>query len=91
MRVANHLIQFYKDSVLAALKKQGMAIAQQMSTTQYVAMLSALEISGEKEQVLAKYLCHYLGKSFTPSWKQASMLAEGRATYSIREQHAVTV
>jgi hypothetical protein len=40
-RVANHLCKFYRDSVCKALNKQGMVIAQEMSTVKYVAMLSA--------------------------------------------------
>ena len=79
MRTTNHLIKFYKDSVLAALKKAGMTVAQPMSTTQYVAMLSALGISGRKEEELAKHLRHHLGKSFTPSRSQVSSLAEGHS------------
>ena len=80
MRLTNHLIRFYNDSVVEALKRKGMAIAQPMTTTQYVAMLSSLGISGKKEKELAKYLRHYLGKSFIPSRKDVWMLAEGHAS-----------
>jgi len=66
-RVIIHLIKFYNDSFLEALKMRVMAIAQPMTMTQYVAMLSTLGISGNKEQAeLAKYLRHHLGKSFIP-------------------------
>jgi len=60
-------MKFNNDSFLEALKMRGMAIAQPMTRTQYVAMLSTLGISGNKEQELAKYLGHHLGKSFIPT------------------------
>ena len=34
-RVSNHLCRFYRDSFVAAMEKQGMAITQPMSTVQY--------------------------------------------------------
>lgn len=62
-----------------------------MMTTQYVAMLSALSIlSGKKEQDLAKYLRHHLGKSFIPTRKDVWMLAEGHVSvkaHSIQWQY----
>ena len=48
-RVSNHLCRFYRDSFVAAIEKQGMAIAQPMSTVEYITMLSALNISGARE------------------------------------------
>lgn len=56
-----------------------MAVAQQMTTIQYVAMLSALGITGKKEKELARYLRHYLGKGFCPSQQNVAILAEGHA------------
>ena len=73
-RVPNHLIRFYKDSFFTN------AIAKQMTVTQYVAMLSALGISGKKEIEWAKYLRHHLGKSFILPRIDVWSLGEGHAT-----------
>ena len=78
-RVSRHLCRFYKEPFVAALRKEGMEIANPMSTTQFVAMLSALQITGEKEKVMAKYLRRYLGKGFCPSQQRISILGEGHA------------
>ena len=78
-RVSKHLCRFYKEPFVAALRKEGMEIANPMSTTQFVAMLSALQITGQKEKVLAKYLRQYLGKGFCPSQRGMSILGEGHA------------
>ena len=79
-RVIIHMMKFYNDSFVEALKKRGMAIAQPMMTTQYVAMLSSLGISGKTELELAKYLQQYLGKGFVPTRKDVWMLAEGHGS-----------
>jgi hypothetical protein len=79
-RVIIHLMKFYNDSFLEALKMRGMAIAQPMTTTEYVAMLSTLGISGNKEQELAKYLRYHLGKSFIPTRKDVRMLSDGHVS-----------
>ncbi len=76
-RVSNHLCRFYRDSFVAALEKQGMAIATPMSTVQYVAMLNALKVTGTKERVLLRYLQQYVGKEFCPTQRGVSILAEG--------------
>jgi hypothetical protein len=76
-RVSNHLCRFYRDSFVAAMEKQGMAITQPMSTVQYAAMMSALNITGKKERVLGKYMRQHLGKSFCPTQRSVSILAEG--------------
>jgi hypothetical protein len=55
------------------MEKQGTAIAQQIWKVQYVAMLSALNITG------AKYLQQYLGRGFCLSQKGVSMLTKGYA------------
>ena len=65
--VSNNLCRFYKDSVVATMDKQGMAIAQPMLTLQYVAMLSALNITGIKERELSKHLRLHLGNGFCPT------------------------
>jgi hypothetical protein len=54
--VSNHLCRFYRDSFVAAIEKQGIAISQPLSTVQYVGMMSALNIAGMKERELTKYL-----------------------------------
>jgi hypothetical protein len=77
--VSNHLCRYYPGPFITALEKQGMAIAKPMTTVQFVAMLSALHITGQKEKKLAKYLRHYLGKGFCPSQRSISILAEGHA------------
>ena len=76
-RVSNHLCRFYRDSFVAAIEKQGMAIAQPMSTVEYVAMLSALNITGARERELTKYLRQYIGKAFCPTQNEMSMLTKG--------------
>jgi hypothetical protein len=76
-RVSNHLCRFYRDSFVAAMNKQGMAIAQPMSMVQYAAMMSGLNITGKKERVLAKYMRQHLGAGFCPTQRSVSMLAEG--------------
>ncbi len=73
-RVIIHMMKFYNDSFVEAWKRRGMAIAQPMMTTQYVAMLSSLGISGKKELELAKYLWQHLGKGFVPTWKDDGCL-----------------
>jgi hypothetical protein len=54
-----------------------MAIAQPMSTVEYVAMLSALNITGARERELTKYLRQYIGKAFCPTQNEMSMLTKG--------------
>ena len=78
-RVANHLCRFYGDSVRQALKKQGMVIAEEMSTVKYVAMLNSLKISGKQERILARYLTEHLGNSFCPTQTAVGKLTTGHA------------
>ncbi len=54
-----------------------MAITQPMSTVQYAAMMSALNITAKKERVLGKYMRQHLGQSFCPTQRSVSILAEG--------------
>ncbi len=54
-----------------------MAIAQPMSTVQYVAMLSSLEITGVREQELSKYLQQNIGKRFSPTQRGVLVLSKG--------------
>ncbi len=53
-----------------------MLIALPMSTVQYAAMMSALNISGKKERVLGKYMRQHLGPAFCPTQRSVSVLAE---------------
>ena len=63
---------------MAAIKKQGIAIAQPMATVEYVAMLSALKTTGAREQELTMYLKQqYIGKAFCPTQNEMSMLTKG--------------
>ena len=76
-RISNHLFRFYKDAFFAAMEKQGMPIAQPMSTVKYAAMMSALNITGKKERVLGKYMIQHLGPAFCPTQRSMSILAQG--------------
>jgi hypothetical protein len=76
-RVSNHLCRFYRDLFVATMEKQGMPIAQPMSMVKYAAMMSTLNITGEKERVLEKYTRHHLGPAFCPTQKSVSLLAVG--------------
>jgi hypothetical protein len=61
------------------MEKLGMAIAiaQLMSTVQYIAMLSALNITETREQELSKWLKQYIGKGFCPTQREVSILSKG--------------
>jgi hypothetical protein len=48
-----------------------------MSTVQHVAMLSALNITGTREQEFLKYLKQYIGKGFCPIQREVLMLTMG--------------
>jgi hypothetical protein len=76
-RVANHLLRFYKDSVLAACKNQKVLICKEMSSIQFQVMLCAAGVSGTEERELKKYLSVHLGKGFCPTRRSVNMLAEG--------------
>ena len=56
-----------------------MLIPWQMSTVEYGALLSILEITEKKEKQLSRYLQCYLVKGFCPSLRCASILAEGHS------------
>jgi hypothetical protein len=75
--VSNHLCRFYRDSFVAAMNKQGMAIAQPMLTVQFAAMMSRLNITGTKERVLVKFMRQHLGAGFCPTQRSVWILAEG--------------
>jgi hypothetical protein len=48
-----------------------------MSTVEYTAMMSALNITGKKERVLGKYMRQHLGPAFCPTQRSVSILAQG--------------
>ncbi len=48
--VANHLIQFYKDSVIAACETQQIPMCKPMSATAFLAMLHAGKVNGMGER-----------------------------------------
>ena len=54
-----------------------MAIAQPMSTVEYVSMLSVLKITGARERELTNYLKQYIGKTFCPTQNKRPMLTKG--------------
>jgi hypothetical protein len=78
-RVANHLLRFYKGSVLAACVSQKVPICKEMSSTQFQAMLCSTGVSGEGERELKKHLSAHVGKGFCPTRQSVNMLAEGQS------------
>jgi hypothetical protein len=79
-RIANHLIRFYKDSVLDALETQHIPICKPMSATEFTAMVSAGKINATGERELKKHLRAHLGKGFCPTRRSVHMLSEGHGT-----------
>ena len=59
------------------MEMQGMPIAQPMSTVEYTAMMSVLNITGKMERVLGKYMRQHLGPAFYPTQRSVSILAQG--------------
>ena len=53
-RIANHLLRFYRDSVLAACENQRVPICKEMSATQFQAMLCAAKVTGAGETEIKK-------------------------------------
>ena len=86
-RKANHLLRFYKDSVLAACEMQKVPVCKAMTATQFQAMCTAGGVSGEGERELKKYLSAHLGKGFCPTQLSVDMLAKGNCeiTYGCKE------
>jgi hypothetical protein len=66
-QIANHLIRFYKDSVMAACETRRIPICEPMSATAFTAMLQARKVSGTGERELKKYLHAHLGLGFCPT------------------------
>jgi hypothetical protein len=86
-RIANHLLRFCKDSVLAACETQKVPVCKAMTATQFQAMCTAGGVTGEGERELKKHLSAYLGKGFCPTRRSVDMLAEGycKITYGCKE------
>jgi hypothetical protein len=66
-RIANHLLRFYKDFVLAACETQKLPVCKTMTATQFQAMLTAGGVTGTGERELKKHLSTHLGKGFCPT------------------------
>ena len=66
-RISNHLLRFYRDSVLAACENQRIPASKPMSTTQFSLMMNASGVSGKGEQEIKKHLKAHLGLGFCPS------------------------
>ncbi len=66
-QIANYLIQFYKDSVVAACETERIPICEPMSATAFTAMLQAGKVSGTGERELKKHLRAHLGLGFCPT------------------------
>ncbi len=75
--IANHLIRFYQDSILAACETQRLPVCKPMSTTEFSAMLSASRVSGTGEQEIKKHLSAHLGLGFCPTQQSINMLSKG--------------
>jgi hypothetical protein len=76
-RITNHLLRFYRDSILAACKTQRLPVSKPMSATQFSSMMNASGVSGKGEQEIKKHLKAHLGPGFCPSQRCVGMLSEG--------------
>ncbi len=76
-RIANRLIRFYRDSVLAACETQRLPVCKPMSATEFSAMLNASRVSGTGEQEIKKHLSTHLGLGFYPNQQSINMLSKG--------------
>ena len=76
-RIANHLLRFYKDSVLAACETQKVPVCKAITPTQFQAMCTEGGATGEGERELKKHLSTHLGKGFCPTRHSVDVMAEG--------------
>ena len=76
-RIANHLLCFYRDSVLAACETQRLPVSKPMSATQFSSMMNASGVSGKGEQEIKKHLKAHLGPGFCSSRRCVGMLSKG--------------
>jgi len=65
--ITNHLLRFYRDSVLAACETQRLPVSKPMSATKFSSMMNASGVSGKGEQEIKKHLKAHLGLGFCPS------------------------
>ena len=86
-RIANRLLRFYNDSVLAACKTQKVPVCKAMTAAQFQAMCTAGGVTGEGKRELKKHLSAHFEKSFCPTGRSVNMLAEGHCeiTYGCKE------
>jgi hypothetical protein len=77
--IANHLLCFYQDSVLAACEHQRLPVSKLMTATQFSPNLNASGVSGKGKQEIKKHLKAHLGPGFCfcPSQRCVGMLSEG--------------
>jgi hypothetical protein len=76
-RISNHLLRFYRDSVLAACETQRIPVSKPMSATQFSSMMNASGVSGKGEQEIKKHLKAHIGPGFCQSRQCVGMLSEG--------------
>jgi len=78
--IANHLIRYYKDSVVAACETQRIPLScEPMSATAFSAMVHAMKTSGMGERELKKHLRAHLGAGFWATRRDVDMLADGHS------------
>jgi len=53
-RISNHLLRFYRDSVLAACETQRIPVSKPMFATQFSSMMNASGVSGKGKQEIKK-------------------------------------
>ncbi len=75
--ITNHLLHFYRDSVLAAWETQRLPVSKPMSATQFSLMMNTSGASGKDEQEIKKHLKANLGPGFCRNilMKQCAILA----------------
>ncbi len=76
-RISNHLLRFYRDSVMAACETQKLPVSKPMTATQFSSMMNAARVSGMGEQAIKKHLKAHLRQGFCPLRRSVSMLSEG--------------
>ena len=76
-RIANHLLYFYRDSILATCETQRLPVSKPMSATQFSSMMNMSGVRGKGKQEIKKHLKAHLGQGFCPSRRCVGMLSEG--------------
>jgi hypothetical protein len=75
--IANHLLCFYKDSVLTACETQKIAVCKPMTATGFAAMIKAAKLKGVGEREVQKYLTAALRRGFCPTQPSVDILSDG--------------